>query len=579
MYPNDSYTAAGSSPPRHIFRFGIFEVDIERQELRRKGVPVKLQQQPFEILRLLVIHRGNFVSRQEIQRTLWPDGYFVDFESSINTAIMKLRHALRENATSPAYIETVPRKGYRLIAPLVEEGASEQVQAIAVLPLRDLSSDPDTGYFADGLADMLVTEMAQQSGLRVVSHRTTLRYKDSELDLRQIAEELKVQAIVEGSILRSRDRIRISVRLLDAQSDRHLWAQTYDRDLSDILFVQQELVRAIVLSTSRALRSIDSPSPFQIDPRAYEAYLKANYLLSVRAPKALLKSMDWFRAAIEDAPSWAAPYAGLAEAYRRQDFFEHIPSNDAAATASRYAAHALSLDPTHAQAHATMGAILAMHEWKWMEGEARLKVALEYNPQSAQAQHLYAMTLLAQSRHDEALQHLDHALSIEPSSLFLRSERAQILLFARRTDESLHESEDLLEGNSEFALGQIVYGAALLSAMKYAEALDAFKRAYASIPLPLALTGMIHAYSGLGCLNDARDCFQRLAELQQSGQVRPVTMALGSIALAEYDGALQWIEKAADLRDLNLPLHLQLPAFDVIRTDSVFTHVRRRMNL
>lgn len=568
-----------SSDSRRVFRFGVFEVDLDRRELRRKRVPVKLQEQPFAILELLLLHRGNFVSRQEIQRTLWPDGHFVDFESSINTAVMKLRHALRENAASPAYIETVARKGYRLMAPIIEDGLSKDVHSIAVLPLRELSGNLETQYFADGLTDMLITELAQQSGLRVISHLTMLRYKDSPLSLSQIAQELKVQAIVEGSILRAEGRIRISVRLLDAQADRHLWAQTYDRDLRDILFLQKEVAQAIVTSASRALRPDHAQEPVRISPLAYDAYLKANYLLSVRAPKSLLKSIDWFSTATAETPSWAAPFAGLAEAYRRLDFFEHIPSEEAGRLATRYAAKALNLDPAQPQAHATMGAILALHDWNWAEGEERLKLALDYNLQSAHAEHLYAMVLLAEGRHAEALQHVDRALSIEPSSLFLRSERAQILLFAHRGVESLRESEVLLEGNSEFALGLLVYGATLLSVERYADALAALERAYTVTPLPLALAGMVHAYSGLERSGEARNCFHRLAELQRVEHVRPVTMALGCLGVGEREGALQWIQRAAELHDVNLPLHIQLPPFDVLRADPAFVRVRRQMNL
>lgn len=579
MNSHDSRGADGGTPVGSLLRFGVFEVDLEQQELRRKGVTVKLQQQPFEILRLLLLHRGRFVSRLDIQRTLWPDDYFVDFEGSINTAVMKLRQALRENAASPTYIETVARKGYRLIAPIIEVGSPKGTPGIAVLPLRDLSGNIETQYFADGLTDMLTTELAQQSGLRVISHLTMLRYKDSPLSLRQVAQALDVQSIVEGSILRSGDRIRISVRLLDAQADRHIWAQTYDRDLCDILFLQKEVAQAIVTSTSRALRPDCTSEPIRISPTAYEAYLKANYLLSVRAPKSLVKAIDWFLAAINEAPSWAAPFAGLAETYRRLDFFEHLPSQDAAKLATGYAVQALALDAAQAQAHATMGAILALHDWNWVEGEERLKAALDYNPQSAHAEHLYAMVLLAEGRPLEALQHVDRALAIEPSSLFLRSERAQILLFADRPAESLREIEDLLEGNAEFALGLLVYGAALLAVERYADALAALEHSYAVAPLPIALAGMVYAYSGLGRSSDARECFQRLEELRRLEHVRPVTMALGYLGLGERDQALQWLEKAAELHDVNLPLHSQLRPFDALRAEPAFARIRRQINL
>jgi TolB-like protein len=292
-------------------RFGIFELDLKRRELRRKGVLIKLQQQPYEILRLLIAHKGDWVSRESIQETLWPDGCFVDFERGINTAMMKLRHALRETASAPAYVETAPRGGYRLIAPIVEQPGKDTSSSIAILPLDDLSNDPETQFFVDGLTDGLITEMARQSGLRVVSRKTTQRYRNSSKTAREIAAELKVSTLAEGSILRSGDRIRISARVLDAVGDRHLWAQTYDRDLKDILILQQELVTAIARSTSNAIRQEGAPStPKEINPKAYENFLRGNFLVSLRAPRALAKAIGQYHSAISLEPTWALPYAG-----------------------------------------------------------------------------------------------------------------------------------------------------------------------------------------------------------------------------------------------------------------------------
>ena len=283
LFGESDHRGVAQSAVHEFVRFGIFELDLRSSELRRKGVKVKLQQQPFEILRLLVAHPGQFVSRESIQKTLWPDNYFVDFEGSINTAMMKLRRALREDANSPTYIETVARNGYRWIAPIIGDAPAQStgIRAIAILPLQDLSGIPDSEYFVDGLTDALITEMAQRSELHVVSRMTTVRYKHSQQSMQQIAKELNVQAVVEGSILRSGDRIRVSARLLDAIEDRHLWAQTYDRNLQDILILQQDVVTAIVTSAALALKQdVVSSAPRQINPKAYESFLKGNFLFS-----------------------------------------------------------------------------------------------------------------------------------------------------------------------------------------------------------------------------------------------------------------------------------------------------------
>ncbi len=565
-----------------VVRFGLYEVDLDREELRRNGVRIKLQQQPFEILRLLLTHHGRFVTREQIRGCLWPNDHFVDFEQSISTAMMKLRHALREEAASPVYIETVARKGYRFIAPLAQTAQQDElpqrdtIRAVAILPLQDLSANSDNRYFVDGLTDALVTEMALRSGLRVVPRTTTELYRHSRKSMRELARELDVQAVVEGSVLRSGDRIRISARLLHALEERHMWAQTFDRDLKDILLLQQEIVGAIVSSAALALRQ-DGPSPHArpILPKAYECFLKGNFLVSLRAPKSLQKALENYQAAIDLEPEWAPPYAGLAEAYRIYDFAKHVSSADVVNRTVALTGTALQLDPQNAQAHATLGAVLAMHEWKWQEGEERIQLALRTSPHSSHVEHLYATVLLARGRYDEALSHINVALSMDHSSLFLRSHRAQILLFARRYEESLQESQDILEENSEFAMGLLHYGAALVELGRAAEAVPVLERAFARAAIPVALAAIAMAHSALGSTNEARAAQARLYKIRDTTGCSPVILALGHLGLNEIDKAFELFLKAAQESDIRLPLMIQLPLVDRIRSDARFRGIRQ----
>jgi TolB-like protein len=580
--PANSRQSPAGAGHEGVVRFGLYEVDLRREELRRNGIRIKLQQQPFEILRLLLTRHGQFVTREEIRSSLWPNDHFVDFEQSISTAVMKLRHALREDAASPVYIETVPRRGYRFIAPLAQQPIKQEeaqrgaIRAIAILPLQDLSATPDNHYFVDGLTDSLVTEMALRSKLRVVPRTTTERYSHLQRSIRELARELDVQAVVEGSVLRSGERIRISARLLHALEERHMWAQTFDRDLKDILLLQQEIVGAIVTSAALALRR-DAPSPHTgpIQPRAYECFLKGNFLVSLRGPKSLQKALDNYQAAIDLEPEWAPPYAGLAEAYRIYDFAKHVSSADVVSRTTALTGTALRLDPHNAQAHATMGAVLAMHEWKWQEGEEQIKLALRTTSHSSQVEHLYATVLLAQGRYDEALFHSDLALSMDHSSLFLRSHRAQILLFARRYDESLQESEDILEENAEFAMGLLHYGAALVELGRAAEAVPVLERAFASSAIPVALAVIAMAHSALGNTKEARSALARLCEIRDTTGCSPVIVALGHLALNEIDKAFELFLEAAQRPDIRLPLMIQLSLVDRIRSDPRFGEIKR----
>jgi TolB-like protein/Tfp pilus assembly protein PilF len=565
------------APAHEFVRFGIFELDLRSSELRRKGVKVKLQQQPFEILRLLVAHPGQFVSRESIQKTLWPDNYFVDFEGSINTAMMKLRRALREDANSPTYIETVARNGYRWIAPIIGESPAQSkgIRAIAILPLQDLSGIPDSEYFVDGLTDALITEMAQRSELHVVSRMTTVRYKHSQQSMQQIAKELNVQAVVEGSILRSGDRIRVSARLLDAIEDRHLWAQTYDRNLQDILILQQDVVTAIVTSAALALkRDTVSAAPRQINPKAYESLLKGNFLFSLRAITSLSKAIECYQNAAALEPAWAPPFAMIAECSRILDMFRHASSSEILARATTLTEKALRLDPENPQAHATMGAVWAMHEWRWKEGEQRIQFALRADPQSSQIEFLYSIVLLFQGKYDEALRHIDRALSIDPSSLFLRSQRAQILLFARRFAECIQESEDLLEQSPDFAMGLMNYGAALLDSGKPAEAIPALQRAFAKTPLPTALMALVKAHCDIGQPDAATANLNRLHQMHRDGCCSPTVLAVGHLSVGQVESAFEWLEVAYSELDSYLPILTQLPLVDKIRQDSRFVRLR-----
>jgi len=299
--------------------------------------------------------------------------------------------------------------------------------------------------------------------------------------------------------------------------------------------------------------------------------------VSLRSPKTVLKAIECFEVAISLEPTWAPPFAMLAESYRILDLFQHTSSKDIITRATTFTERALRLDPESPQAHATMGAVLAMHQWKWKEGEQRIQFALRANPQSSQIEHLYSVITLFQRRYDEALHHIDRALSIDPSSLFLRSHRAQVLFFARRYEESIRESEDLLEGNSDFALGLMTYGAALLDSGRPAEALPVLERSFASAPLPITLSAIANARHDIGKQNDARADLDRLFQMHRDGCCSPTTLALGHMAVDEVESAFQWLETAASERDSYLPLLSQLPLLDPIRQDARLVRIYRQM--
>ena len=281
-------------------RFGTFELDARAGELRKQGVKIKLQEQPLRILEMLLAHPGQLVTRDELRSRLWPSDSFVDFDHGLNKAINKLREALGDNAETPRFIDTVPKRGYRFTGELDAETKQITIQSLLILPLESLSQDPEQGYFAGGLTEALTTTLAKISALRVLSRTTAAHYKGLQKTLPQIADELGVDGVVEGAVLRSEGRVRISVQLVHAPTDTHLWAESYDRDMRDILTLQAEVVGAIARQIQAKLTPHEEAQLTRarppVNPEAYETYLIARHYWVQRTAEGLKKGAEIFSA-------------------------------------------------------------------------------------------------------------------------------------------------------------------------------------------------------------------------------------------------------------------------------------------
>src|SRR5947207_9125920 len=291
---------------RGMVHFGEFELDAAAGQLYRKGAKPRLQEQPSQILQILLQRPGEVVSREELQQKIWPSDTFVDFDHGINNAIKRLREALGDAAETPHYIETLPRRGYRFIGKIERE--TPKFRSLAVLPLENLSRDPQQEYFAEGLTEALITTLAKIGELRVVSRTTAMLYKDVHKPLREIARELEVDAIVEGTVLRAGQRVRITAQLIDAANETHLWAESYERHLRDVLHLQAEVAEAIakqvrVKITPQERAHLAQTQP--VNPEAFEAYLKGRYHWLRRSGEELPKAVQYFEQAIATDPTYA----------------------------------------------------------------------------------------------------------------------------------------------------------------------------------------------------------------------------------------------------------------------------------
>ena len=453
-------------PTPRTIRFGVFEIDVRSGELRKQGRKIRLEGQPVNILICLLENPGELVTREELHRRLWPADTYVNFEHGLNAAVKRLRRALNDSADNPRFVETLPRRGYRFLAPvradpgedirIVEEippaksdSASEEppagekhhrvppqwlldwkklgialllvfailtawmlrptnsrppvIRSLAVLPLENLSHDPAQEYFADGMTDELITELGQISGLRVISRTSVMTYKGVRKSLPQIARELNVETVVEGTVLRSGDQVRITAQLIQAAADKQLWAQSYEGDVHQTLALQRQVGRAIaeeihIELTSREREVLKSVKA--VNPDAYEAYLKGRYFWNKRTGDGLKKAIDYFSQAIEKDPGYAQAYAGLADSYALMGDWEYgvLPPTEAFPKAKAAAAKALTLDNTLGEAHTSLAFVLDLFDWDWGAAEREYAQAVELSPSYATAHQWYTWHLIVLGR-------------------------------------------------------------------------------------------------------------------------------------------------------------------------------------
>jgi len=639
-------------------RFGVFEVDLYAGELRKHDLKVKLQEQPFEVLAMLLEHPGEVVMRAELRHKLWPGDTFVDFDVGLNTAIKKLRHALKDSAETPRFVETLPRRGYRFIAPTNETSdessrdsaipradpatlekqavapceqataehaflsarrgwrkpwiiavaliallagfvldvgrlrkrlvgglAPDPIQSIAVLPLENLSGDASQEYFVDGVTDALTTELAQIRALRVVSRTSVMRYEGTKKPLPEIARELNVDAVVEGAVVRSGERVRLTAQLIDARTDRHLWAESYERDLRDILALQSEVARTIANKIRVQLTPQEQTHLAQarlVNTEAYTAYLKGRYFWSQRTEEKLWKAIDYFEDAIKKDANFAPAYSGLADSYGLFGFSQYaaLPANEAERRAEAAARKALELDDTLAEAHTALGAIQHRSKWNWVEAEREFRRAIELNPNYSPAYQFYALCLSSMGRQQEALAAIRRALELEPASPIINAAAARQLIFARQYDLAIEQLQRALELEPNFMVAHVRLGLAYEQKGMYEDAVAELDKARTlSKENPLVIAALGHAYALSGNRRRAQELLADLKRLSKKRYVSGYDMAVIYSGLREPDQAFAWLEKAYQDREGSLVYLKVEPWLDPLRSDARFADLLRRMNL
>jgi TolB-like protein/DNA-binding winged helix-turn-helix (wHTH) protein/Flp pilus assembly protein TadD len=618
------------SKARRLIRFGLFEVDLTAGVLHREGRKVSLQEQPFQILAQLLERPGEVVTREELRQRLWPQDTFVDYDAGLNTAIRKLREGLGDSADNPRFVETLPRRGYRFIAPVDAVGQATapavpetrrfrlvpvagiavaglaalvalgglnlrgrwekstsiveagQIRSVAVLPLENLTGEPGQEYFVDGMHDALITELAQIQKLRVISRTSVMRYRRTKEPVTKVAEELNVDAVIEGAVMRSGQRVRITAQLLDARNDRHLWAQSYERDLSDVLTLQRNVAREIAAAAKvelapqeRAL--LENPRP--VNPEAYDDVLKGVHAaLGNISAQGMRKAIGHYEDAAKKEPNFALPYAAMALAYYQFSYFGPYAPKEFMPKAESAARKALELDETIADAHFTLGAVLYRYHWDWQEAEREYRRAVKLP--SSWGREGYSEFLSLTRRTEEAVAQLQRERERDPLSPSVIENTEEVLMARGQYDEVAARYKKLVvkqfdQPRPHYLLGRVYV---LKGDLKegVAELETAVDLSHGN-PNPRFVAYLGYAYAVAGKAIQARKTLARLNTLLREKYISPYGIALIHVGLGEKEAAFEWLEKAYQAHAFELAELSADPRLNALRADPRFQDLARRV--
>ena len=561
-------------------RFSTFELDMRAGELRKQGVKIKLQEQPFQILSMLLERPGEVVTREELRNRLWPSDTFVDFDHSLNKAINKLREALGDSAEKPQFIETLAKRGYRFLTDM--KGSAGRIQSLLVLPLENLSRDPEQEYFADGLTEELITKLARISALRVLSRTTAMHYKGVRKTLPEIARELHVEGVVEGTVLRSGEQVRISAQLIHAPTDTHLWAESYERDLRNVLALQSEVAQAIAREVQVKLTPQEEAQFAEVtsvDPEAYEAYLKGRYHWNRRNAKEFGKAVEYFQQAIAKDPAYPLAYAGLADGLSIIGFWCLVPPVEGSGRAKELALKALAMDPSLAEAHVSLAWATMLYDYDFSATEREFERSIELNPRLAQAHQWFGFYLALIGRYEQSYSELKRAIHLDPCPCIIHWTLGFIYWRAHRYDQAIEQHEKALDLDPHSAQWHWGLGVACLDNHLYERAIATLQKADELSPgVPPILGYLGAAHAAAGHLDEALKILGRLHELSKHRYVTPYYVGRIYATLGKKDEALRWLETAYRERDPWMLLLKTEAGFDDLRSDTRFADLLRRMN-
>jgi uncharacterized protein (TIGR02996 family) len=625
-----------------VVRFGVFELNPVAGELRKAGMRQKLAGQPIQVLEALLERPQEIVTREELRKRLWPDNTFVDHELALKKAVNKLRDVLGDSAESPRFIETIPRLGYRFIAPVTVDAAAiptepatessvagqpepgsaappgrfpagrvrllvggiaalalcavpllwhhgagtsapkrPAIRSLAVLPLKNLSGDPAQEYLADGMTEALIGRLSNIRDLRVISRTSVMRFKSTEVSAPEIAKTLRVDALVEGSVIREGSRIRVYAQLIRGATDEHFWSETYDRELPDALALESDIAQSVARKVEVTITGEENSrlvAARHVAPEVYESYLKGQFARN-NSRAEIEQSVAYFEDAIAKDPTFAPAYVGLAEAYESLGgSFVGAPTRDTRPKAVRAARKALELDPGLAEPHVLLGRILKK-QFQWADAESEFKQALALNPNNAPAHLEYADWLTSHGRLDEALAWSRRARELDPLGN-AGAEISWVLFQSRHYDDSIREMRSVLAVHPDEAMSHLGIAFPMIAKGEAAEAIpDLEKTASMMHRSPGSLELLATAHARAGHRAEALRLLDELKQGRAAGRVQATSFINPNLALGNYDEALVWFERAYQEREGILQWVKVHPFFDPVRNDPRFKDLERRVGL
>jgi TolB-like protein/DNA-binding winged helix-turn-helix (wHTH) protein/Flp pilus assembly protein TadD len=623
-----------------LLRFGEdFEVDSRAYQLRRSGRVLKLERIPMELLLFLIEQRGQLVRRQQIVERIWGKDVFLDADNSINGAIRKVRQVLKDDPEHPRFIQTIPGRGYRFIAPVLDSEGEKQLAPLepqappkehsthklahrrwvipvgiamgliaalgawlhwsrsaarpqpaggrlmlAVLPFENLTGDHGQDYFSDGLTEEMITRLGNLDPQRlgVIARTSVMRYRHSQESWDRLGRELGVQYVLEGSVRRDADKVRITAQLIQMRDQTHLWAREYDRELSNLLAVQGEIAQAVAdeiqltLANHQRIQTIRPPS---LSPAAYEAYdlyLKGRYFWNKRTTQGFQQAIEYFQQAVAKDATYARAFAGLADSYALMSSYSLAPQKEFMPKARAAALKALEMDESLAEAHTSLAVIAQNYDWDWQTAEKEYRRAIELNPNYATAHHWYAECLALRGRFDEAFAEMERARQLDPLSLIIATDRGAILYFSRQYDRAIEQFRAVLDMEPNFPRAHMLTYVYVQKGL-FAEALADIEKWRRIEDSPWAWASMTYIYGRSGKPAQARRAMEKLEQLNRRRQIDPAPFFLAYVGLGDMDQAFAWLQKAYLAHSPALTALKVDPLYDPLRSDPRFEALLRRL--